>query len=141
MDSSLRSALLRFVMQADAVVLTALGLALMLIPDKVLNLFHFPELPVGAMYIMGMWGAILAAMGIGYYLAAGRPVQNIVMVQLGIVRAGLETLLTLGFLFQAKITFQQAATGIFLPLWFAIAYLILYPRSESPATAAKAQGA
>lgn len=140
MEASIRNALLRFVMQADAIVLAALGIALMVAPDKVLQLFHFSQLPDASVYFMGMWGAILATLGVGYWLASARAEYNLVMVQIGIVRAGLETLLTLAFLLQDKIDFKQAATGIFLPLWFAIAYCILYPRqtAASPASAESA---
>jgi len=128
MDASLRLALLRVIMVADGIVLGLFGLGLILTPRAMFTLFKL-DLPPAAGYIAGLWGALLLTLAAAYVMAARQPLRNLVLVQIGIVRALLETAVSLFYVGSQAITLEQAAAGIFLAVWFAIAYILLFPQA------------
>jgi hypothetical protein len=134
MDAALRAGILRVVLAADGVVLGLFGLGLVLTPRAMFSLFAL-DLPPAANYIAGMWGALLLTMALGYLLAARQPFTWPLLVQIGLARAALEVLLSLVYIMNGTVSLKQAAAGMFLAVWFALAYLILYPR-RAPAQVA-----
>lgn len=119
---------LRVVLLMDGVVLSALGLALLTAPHAMWTLFGFSELPAAVNYIVGMWGALMGTMGLGYFLAAREPAQSSAWVWAGLIRGVLEAVVSLGYLAAGIVTFPQIWMGLFLALWFALAYIVFFPR-------------
>jgi hypothetical protein len=114
-------------MVADGIVLGLFGLGLVLTPQAMYRLFDM-ALAGPASYVAGMWGALLLTVAAGYVLAAPQPAARPVFVQVGLARAVVELGVSLFYLGSQTISFKQAAAGMFLALWFGLAYLVLYPR-------------
>ncbi|MCC7479762.1 hypothetical protein IT575_15075 [bacterium] len=132
LDSATRNKLLRIIMLADFAVLAVLGLLLIFAAEPMFTTFHLDfgsERALGAArYIVGMWGALMATMGLGYYFAAQNVAQSRSWVLAGLARAVIEVVVSVLALTQGLVSFRTAGLGMFLALWFAIAYLILLPR-------------
>ena len=120
--------LLRFLLKLDAAVLLMLGGLLILVPKQVELTFQFKDLPAGVSYVIGLWGCVMATMGIGYLVAASNPIRHIVWVQVGITRGALECVVGLVYLARGIVTFAQAGSGIILAALFTVGYIVLYPR-------------
>jgi hypothetical protein len=69
-------------------------------------------------------------MAIGYWKAAADPVRHVVWVQVGIARGALECGVGIIYLLRGIVTFRQAGVGTIVAGLLALAYLVLYPRSE-----------
>jgi hypothetical protein len=115
----------------DAAVLFLFGTLLLVIPRHVLFAFGFGALPIGATYIIALWGCVLLTMALGYWKASADPVRHLVWAQVGIARGALECAIGIVYLLRGIVTFPQAGAGIILAGLFAAAYLIYYPRSET----------
>ncbi len=124
----MKQTLLRNFLMLDAAVLFLMGALLVLLPEQVEQTFAFRNLPTGVHYIIGLWGCALAALSIGYVVAARNPIRHIIWVQVGIARGAAEAVLGLVCVAQGIVTFRQAAFGIFVAGLMSLAYLILYPR-------------
>jgi len=122
--------LLRLLMVFDASVLMILGLAMIVIPGRMLDLFRFPGLPNDAHYIIAMWGCVLITLGIGYVLAAVDPLKNIIWVQVGIARGALEALVGLAYVATHVVTWSQVGFGIFIGAFVGLSYWTLYPVTQ-----------
>jgi hypothetical protein len=114
---------LRNLLLLDAAILFWLGLLFVLVPKRIEVAFHFPDLPVGVNYLVGLWGCVFLSLGYGYVVAAGDPIRHLVWVQIGIARGLLESLLGLFYLVQGVVSMSQAGFGIFVaalitPMWF-----------------------
>ena len=133
---------LQLLLIVDAAVLFLLGALLILAPKQVELAFKFKDLPAGVSYIIGMWGCVLATMGIGYAVAATNPIRHVVWVQVGIARGALECALGLVSLSRGIVTWQQAGFGIAVAALITVAYFVLYPRGprlvNAPATSTQA---
>jgi hypothetical protein len=119
---------LRVVLLMDGVVLCALGLALLIAPHAMWALFGFGGLPPAVNYIVGMWGALMCTMGLGYFLAAREPARSSAWVWAGLIRGVLEAIVSLGYLAAGLVTFSQVWSILFLAAWFALAYIVFFPR-------------
>jgi hypothetical protein len=128
----MKNSLLRNLLLLDAAVLFLLGLLLIFMPKQVELAFGFTDLPVGVGYILGLWGCVLATMGVGYVVAATDPQRHVVWVQIGIARGALESVLGVVWLARGVVTFQQAGFGIVLAALITLAYLVCYPRRDQP---------
>src|SRR5438034_10142977 len=84
---------LRLLLMLDAAVLFLLGALLILAPGRVEQAFHFRDLPPAVGYMIGLWGCVIATLGIGYVVAATNPIRHVVWVQVGIARGSLECVL------------------------------------------------
>ncbi len=115
----------------DAAVLFLLGTLLLVLPQHVLLVFGFVDLPVGVSYIIALWGCVLLTMALGYWKASADPVRHLVWAQVGIARGALEFGVGIIYLVRGIVTFRQAGFGIILAGLFALAYLIFYPRAET----------
>lgn len=115
----------------DAAVLLLLGLLLIFFPGKVELAFQFKNLPEGVDYILGLWGCVLATLGLGYAAAATNPLRHLIWAQMGIARGLLECVLGLVFFARGLVSFQQAGLGIILAAAMSIAYLVCYPRRQA----------
>ena len=124
----MKLSMLRNLLLLDAAILFLLGALLIFLPRQVELAFHFPDLPPGVSYLIGLWGCVFATMGIGYVVAAMHPIRHIVWVQIGIARGAIECILGLVYLLRGTVTFQQAGLGIILAGLLSIGYLALYPR-------------
>lgn len=122
---------LRVILLADGAVLCALGLALLVAPHAMWTLFGFTELPGPVSYIVSMWGALMSTMGVGYFMAARQPQASLAWVWAGIIRGILEAAVGLGYLASGLVTFHQVWAGLALGVWFALAYIVFYPRRNS----------
>lgn len=145
LDTATRNKLLRIIMLADFAVLMALGLLLIFAAGPMFAAFKVemtdPRALGAAKYIAGMWGALMATMGLGYLFAA-RDVENSrSWVLAGLARAVIEVAVSAICLAQHLVTFKTAGLGMFLALWFAIAYLVLYPKPAVSTEAGLAPGA
>jgi hypothetical protein len=126
---------LRIVLLMDGVVLCTLGLALLIAPRAMWTLFGFSGLAPAVSYIVGMWGALMSTMGLGYFLAARDPARSSAWVWAGLIRGVLEATVSLGYLAAGLVTFSQVGVGLFLAVWFALAYIVFFPRrawTETP---------
>jgi len=132
---------LRFLLMLDAAVLFLLGALLIFAPVQVERVFHFQDLPPAVGYMIGLWGCVVATLGIGYLVAATDPLRHVVWVQVGIARSVLECGLGLIYLARGTVTFQQVGLGVIVAGMMALAYLILYPRKprlvETPVSPAQ----
>jgi hypothetical protein len=126
----MKKSLLRNLLLLDAAVLLLLGLLLIFMPKQVETAFGFKDLPAGVGYILGLWGCVLATMGVGYVVAATDPQRHVVWVQIGIARGALECVLGVVWLARGIVTFQQAGFGIVLAALITLAYLVCYPRAH-----------
>jgi hypothetical protein len=120
--------LLRYLLLVDAALLFLLGLVLVVVPTSVERAFHFQSLPPATSYLIGLWGCVLATMGVGYAFASTNPIRHRVWIQVGIFRGVLECALGCLYLARGTVTFQQAGFGIVVAGAMAVAYLVLYPR-------------
>src|SRR5216684_2420470 len=125
----MKLSLLRNLLLLDAAILLLLGLLLVFVPKQAELAFGFKDLPAGVGYILGLWGCVLATMGLGYVVAATDPQRHVVWVQIGIARGALECVLGLVWLARGIVTFQQAGFGIVLAGLITLAYLVCYPRA------------
>jgi hypothetical protein len=121
---------LRILLALDSAVLFLLGTLLLVLPQPVELAFGFPDLPAGVTYIIALWGCVLLTMAIGYWKASADPVRHVVWVQVGIARGALECGIGIIYLVRGIVTFRQAGAGTIIAGLIAIAYLVLYPRSE-----------
>jgi hypothetical protein len=126
----MKYSLLRKLMLVDAAVLLLLGLLLIFFPRHVELAFQFKNLPEGVDYILGLWGCVLATLGLGYAAAATNPLRHLIWAQMGIARGLLECVLGLVFLARGLVTFQQAGLGIILAALLSVAYVVCYPRRQ-----------
>jgi hypothetical protein len=129
--------LLRKLMLLDAAILLWLGVLLICLPDRIETAFGFTNLPPGVGYILGLWGSVMATLGLGYAFAAREPARHVLWVQMGIGRGALECVVGLIFLAQGTVTWRQASVGIVLAGLLSAAYLVLYPRRKVLAQPAK----
>lgn len=131
---------LRFLLMLDAAVLLLLGAVLIFAPVPVERAFHFQDLPPAVGYMIGLWGCVVATLGLGYVVAATNPIRHVVWVQVGIARGTLECVLGVVYLARGIVTFQQAGFGILVAALISIAYVVLYPRKprliEAPGSTA-----
>jgi hypothetical protein len=121
---------IRILLALDSAILFLLGALLLVLPEQVLAAFGFVGLPVGVNYIVALWGSVLLTMAIGYWKAAADPVRHVVWVQVGIARGALECGVGIIYLLRGIVTFRQAGVGTIVAGLLALAYLVLYPRSE-----------
>ena len=119
---------LRYLLMIDAAVLILLGALLIFAPAQVERAFHFKDLPPAVGYLIGLWGCVVATLGIGYVVAAMNPIRHVVWVQVGIARGLLECGLGVVYLARGIVTFQQAGFGIMVAALISTAYIVLYPR-------------
>ena len=130
--------LLRNLLMLDAAILFLLGALLMFAPRVVEAAFHFDSLPPAVSYLIGLWGCVLATLGIGYVVAATHPLKHLIWVQVGIARGALECLLGMIYLARGTVSFQQAGFGIVVAGLMGMAYVALYPRQPLMVTGVKA---
>jgi hypothetical protein len=129
----MRRMLLRVLLMFDAVLLLLLGGVFMFMPGRMLVLFGFQNIPSGFAYVVGIFGAVYATMGIGYLLVAQNPLRNVAWVQVGILRGTAESLFSLFSMAQGLVTFRQAGFSLVVPGLLAVGYALLYPRPKPPA--------
>ena len=122
--------LLKKLMLLDAALLLLLGLLFLFIPHRVEVAFGFGNLPEGASYIIGLWGCVLATLGLGYTAASMDPLRHLIWAQMAIARGALECVFGVVCLARGIVTFQQAAFGIFVAALLTVAYLVCYPRKQ-----------
>jgi hypothetical protein len=132
-DNSPRTRALRMLLMMDATVLVLFGAAFVVSPRQIETAFHFPSLPEGVNFLIGLWGCGLIAMGLGYGVAATDPSRHRLWIGVGIVRGILEALVGWWCFARGLVTWQQAGFGILLAGLIALAYLILYPRENGEA--------
>ena len=132
--------LLRILLLIDAFVMFLLGAALIFQPGRVQAAFHFQNLPPAVSYLIGLWGCVLATMGLGYLVAASNPIRHRIWIQVAIARGAAECVLGAIYLARGIVTIQQAGFGILLAAVISIAYVALYPHAprlvKAPDTAA-----
>ncbi len=121
---------LRVILVVDAAVLILLGLAFLVAPGRVEELFQFRDLPRGVDYIIGTWGCALATMGVGYAIAAENPLRNVAWVQVGIARGVLEVIFGILCVARGVVTLQQASFGLAAAALIALLYIVFYPREQ-----------
>jgi len=122
---------LRMLLMMDATVLVVLGAALVLAPRGVEQAFHFKEMPTGVTYLIGLWGVMMATLGIGYGFAAFDPASSGVWVIVGIARGALESVFGAVCVARGVVAWEQAGFGIILTAFIALSFAVLYPRKES----------
>ncbi|HWB59163.1 MAG TPA: hypothetical protein VG733_06715 [Chthoniobacteraceae bacterium] len=129
-EESPRLLLLRIFFILDAVLLLLIGGSLVLFPGRVEQVFHFQNLPLGVDYLIGLWGCVMATLGLGYALAAREPARNAAWVQIGIARGALECAFGAVCLGRGIVGWQQAGFGIVTAGLVALVYILLYPMKE-----------
>jgi hypothetical protein len=122
---------LKVVLIADGVVLCVLGAALFALPRTMWMAFGFEGLPDMVNYVLGMWGALLATMGVGYFIASQDPARSHGWVWVGIARGILEGGVSAFYIATHVVTFKQGGLGLVLAVWFALAYIVFYPRRSA----------
>ncbi len=126
----MKKTLLSNLLLLDAALLMLLGAALIFFPVRAEMVFGFKDLPAGVSYILGLWGCMLATMGLGYVVAASDPMRHLVWVQIGIARGALECVLAGVCLARGIVGVQQAGFGIAVAAFITVAYLAVYPRAK-----------
>ena len=121
---------LRILLALDSAVLFLLGALLLVLPQHIELAFGFTDLPAGVTYIIALWGCVLLTMAIGYWKASADPARHVVWVQVGIARGALECGVGIIYLVRGIVTFRQAGVGTIIAGLIAIAYLVLYLRSN-----------
>jgi hypothetical protein len=120
--------LLRYLLMLDAVVLAMLGALLIFEPRQIETFFHFTDLPATVSYLIGLWGCIMLSLAAAYAIVSRDPIRHRFWIDIGIVRALLETIFGATTLARGTVNFSQAGFGTILAAALAIAYLLLYPR-------------
>jgi hypothetical protein len=120
--------ILRYLLFIDAIVLAMLGLLLIFAPKQIATFFHFANLPANVSYLLGLWGCVMLSLGAAYAIASRDPIRHRLWIDIGIIRALLET--AFGFVAMARgvADFSQAGFGTILAAALAVAYVALYPR-------------
>jgi len=130
-DNYPRLRALRMLMMMDGVVLTGLGALFIAVPRRIEAVFHFYNLPAGVDYMVGLWGCVLASLGLGYALAAVDPRRNSLWVCMGIARGLMEVVFSATCVARGLITLEQGAFGIAVAGAIAVGYAVLLPRKEA----------
>src|SRR4051794_39101406 len=91
-DNSPRIRALRMLMMMDATVLAVLGLALIARPVQITRVFGYDQIAPALFYLLGLWGAALLTLGIGYGVAAVDPVRHRLWICIGIARGLVEAI-------------------------------------------------
>jgi len=120
--------LLRSVLMLDAVVLAALGVLLIFEPSRLEMFFHFNDLPPTVSYLIGLWGCVMLSLAAAYALVSRDPIRHRMWIDIGIVRALIETVFGAVCLARGTVNFSQAGFGTILAASLAIVYIVLYPR-------------
>jgi len=132
----MKDSLLRNVLLLDAAVLLLLGAGFIFVPGKILQLFHFQNLPAGVHYMVALWGCVFLTLGFGYFMAAANPYRNVIWVQVGIARGSLETVVGILYAASGMVSWSQAAFGLVAAVCITVSYAILYPRKTDITRAA-----
>jgi hypothetical protein len=122
---------LRMLLMMDATVLILLGVALVFAPRSIEHAFHFPNLPAGVSYLVGLWGATMATLGVGYAMVASDPARSGVWVCMGIARGIAECIVGAVCVLRGIVTWDQAGFGTIIAGFIALAYAMLHPRKEA----------
>lgn len=120
---------LRLFLTVDATLLLALGLALIVVPEKAQLAFHFQNMPPAVNYMIGLLGCVFLSLGVGHGIAATDPVRHVSWVIAGIARAAVEVVFGIVCLARGVVTWQQASFGVVIAAIVALAYAVLYPRN------------
>lgn len=121
---------LRLFLTVDATLLLALGLALIIVPEKAQLAFHFQGLPSPVNYMIGLLGCVFVSLGIGHGIAATDPVRHVSWVIAGFARAAIEVVFGTVCVARSIVTWQQASFGIIVAAVVAAGYALLYPRKS-----------
>jgi hypothetical protein len=118
--------LLRLVLLTDAVILTVLGIGLLAAPARMLEVFGYTDVPRSVEFVVGMWGAALLSVAIAHFIIYRRPAEALTdWSQLGFWRNLLEFGVTLAYVLNGTVNLRQSWPGLFIPVWFALFYLLL----------------
>lgn len=113
-----------------AIVSFIFGVMFLIIPDWTGALFNFPEFPQEVRYMLGMWGAVYIAFGVGFVLAARDPARHRTWVQAGVVSYALSLVMTIYYLLRGTIGWDIATVPFIIQIVFLIALVVLYPREQ-----------
>ena len=103
------------------------GLALIVTPQLVANLWGLGEITDYVPFIMGALGISLIAPSVWLIAAARDPVRHITWVKFGILWMILAVVVPIYSIIQGAVDFSQAGTGIIMDGVFAVALLVFYP--------------
>ncbi|MFH1381360.1 MAG: hypothetical protein ABIH70_00505 [Chloroflexota bacterium] len=104
-----------------------LGLASILAPYTVGQMFGLGEIESYVPYLMAMFGGALIAVSVGFIFAGLDPLRNIPLVKLAILWSLLGVVTQLYSVIQGAVDFSQAGTGIIMDAVFAALFLAFYP--------------
>jgi hypothetical protein len=127
-DDPPRIRALRMLMALDGTVLGVLGIAFLCCPAQIEEAFHFRDISPAVNFMIGLWGCALLSLGVGYGMAAVNPIENRLLVTVGILRGILEALFGWWCFWRGIVTWKQSGLTILLAAFMALAYLALYPR-------------
>ena len=103
------------------------GLACIVTPQLVANIWGFGEIADYVPYIMGAFGLSLIAPSVWLIAAARDPLRHITWVKFGILWMILGVVVPLYSVIQGGVDFSQVGIGIIQDAVFAAALLALYP--------------
>src|SRR5262245_28022817 len=108
----MKTFLLRMLLMIDAAVLFLLGALLVFAPAQIERAFQFKDLAPAVAYLIASWACAMGTMGLGYLVAATKPIRHRVWINVGIFRGALECGLGIVYLARDVVTLQQAGVGI-----------------------------
>jgi hypothetical protein len=130
---------IRNVLILDAAILLVVGGALIFMPRKAAEFFHFTDLPGSMNYLLALWGCVLVTLGAAYAIASTNPLRHRLWIQIGIARGVIETLLGIFYLATGAASLAQAGFGTVAAALMAASYALFYPRTPTKAPVARVQ--
>ena len=124
----MKLSLLKNLLLLDAVVLAMMGVLFIFAPKQVETFFHFTDLPATVAYLIGLWGCVMFSLAAAYAIASRDPIRHRLWIDIGILRALLETIFGGVLMARGVVNFSQAGFGTILAAALAVAYIVLYPR-------------
>src|SRR4051794_29762068 len=110
----MRFSLLRYLLLLDAVVLAMMGVLFIFEPHRIATFFHFNDLPNSVSYLIGLWGCVMLSLAAAYALVSRDPIRHRMWIDIGIVRALLETIFGIVSIARGTVDFSQAGFGTIL---------------------------
>ncbi len=103
------------------------GLAVIVAPQLIANIWGFGEIADYVPFIMGAFGLSLIAPSVWLIAAARDPLRHITWVKFGILWMILGVVVPLYSVIQGGVDFSQVGIGIIQDAVFAAALLVFYP--------------
>ena len=118
---------LRVVLIVYGAILLVMGLAGIILPEQIIEMFGIGEVTDDIMYLSMIVSTFSITIGIWLIIAGRDPLGNIYWVKFVITKTLLFVVVEVYLIIQGYVDFNQVVVAIILDAVFAVAFLALYP--------------